>query len=188
MTTGNQQDLRTAASNALAAWVSGVTGREIVWDHFEGGGTRPDRAFAAMVLIFIPLGQHATEYTEKAGPPVIPAPNLTEKVSMFVEVFVSMNLIMGDPAADMRSLRTSLGLLQWQEELDKGGLGFSRLLGPRDLTEIVKEDWEARVQADWFFYTTDELSADAFSIESIDITNKLLDPDSTQTIDQTTGA
>ncbi len=163
--------IRSALTDALVAWVVGVTDREPVFDMLAAMGPRPSQAFASMVLTLALTGRHYTKITEKAGPPAIPNADLTETSCVINNLLISMNLINGDPFGDMQLLRASVGLSQWRDTLWTGGLGFSVMSPARDLTAVVKSDYESRVQADWTFLATSEAQADLFSIEQIQINN-----------------
>lgn len=185
---GDQQEFRSPEGDALSNWIHGVTGREVVIDQFAQGGTRPADPYATIRIAKSTIGRHTTEFVEKDPKPAVPLPDLEERVSSLNEVFVSMNLIKGNPLQDFAELRASLGLSRWQEELSIGGLGFSRLSGPRDLTGIQDNDWEARQQGDWFFYAVTQVSEDQHSIESIEIRNNLRTPTSTTIVNEQTGS
>lgn len=185
---GDQQDYRSPEGDALAEWIFGVTGREVVIDQFGQGGPRPEDAFASIKIAKLTIGRHVTENVVKDPEPAIPEANLEERVDMLNEVAVSMNLVKGNTLQDFAKLRASLGLTRWQEVLTLGGLGFSRLVGPRDLSDIVENDWEARQQGDWFFYAVTRIVEDQYSIESIDIVNNIITPTSTTTVDAQTGS
>jgi len=163
--------IRSALTDALVAWVDGVTNREPVFDMLAAMGPRPSQPFASMVLTIRPIGRHYTEITEKAGPPEIPDEPLTETACVINNVLVSMNLVNGDPYGDMLLLRASVGLSKWRDTLWAGGLGFSVMSDARDLTEVVKSDYESRVQADWTFLSTSRATVDIHSIEDVEITN-----------------
>lgn len=177
-----QGHLRSPETDALADWIHGVTGREMVAAHFPDGGQMPDLPYATVVLQADTIGWPETEVELIAGDPVAPLPNLTEKSTTLNELWVSMNFMAGDPSRDFKQLRASLGLTKWKHALQHGGLGFSRMVGPRDLSEIVKDDWMARQQADLYFYMNTEITADTNTIETIVITNNIVTPPSVITI------
>lgn len=176
MTLDSQQEFRTPEGDALTEWIEGVTGRAVVFDHFGYGGPRPDRPFCAMVISKHTMGTPEVEHVVLDPDPGIPETNLVDTATSFNEFFVSMNLVEGDPSADFATLRTSLGLQHWRDVLARGGLGYSRMVGPRDLSEIVKDDWQARQQADLVFHGSTEFTAPNYSIESVEITNNLATP------------
>jgi len=125
-----------------------------------------------MVLGHIPVGFGQTEITEVDGDPPIPDPDLLETHSVSGTLLVSMNLIGGDTLWDMQQLRASVGLSEYSDRFDAVGLGFARVGEFRDLSEIVKNEPEARHQADWEFNVVTSHAGDLFSIESATITNE----------------
>jgi hypothetical protein len=184
----DQQSYRSPEGDALVEWIGGVTGRDVVIDQFGRGGPRPDKPFATIKLTKATVGRHVTEFVVKEPAPVAPLPNIEEQVSTLNEVSVSMNLIKGNTVQDFSLLRSSLGASRWQDVLSRGGLGFSRLQGPRDLTAIEENDWESRQQGDWFFYAVSVFTEEQYSIESIEIRNSLRTPTSIITVNQNTGS
>jgi hypothetical protein len=161
----------TLMQKALHDWVSGAVSREVVFDHLANIGDRPERPFATITVSSAAAGRHDVTISAKDGPPAIPDPELTQTATVLNRVFVSMNLCEGNVFADMQTLRASVGLGSWQEVLSTGGLCFSTVGESRDLSEIIKGEWEPREQADWTFHAISAATADVYSIEQVQISN-----------------
>ena len=157
--------------DALADWVVAVTGREPVFDMLANMGPRPSRQFVSMVLSTHTQGHHFSTITELPGPPAIPAVNIKQSASFLNRLLISMNVVGGDTYSDMLELRGSIGIQTHRDTLWNGGLGFGTMSEVRDLTEVVKEDYEQRHQADWMFHAISDISLDISSIEDVVITN-----------------
>lgn len=163
---------RSAITDALNDWVSGVTDREVVFDDISRMGPRPDRGACSITFGVTPLGFHETTFSDIDGDPPIPEVNVTESSKTNSMLLLSMNLLGGrDTREDMGRLRGSMGVSRWHDLLFVAGIGFSRVSNFRDLSDIVKSEPESRHQADWEFITREEFTDDIFSIEQVDIIN-----------------
>ncbi len=163
---------RSAITEALSDWVSGVTDREVVFDDISRMGPRPDRGACSINFGVTPIGFPETTFSDIDGDPPIPEENVTESSKTNSVLLLSMNLLGGrDTREDMGRLRGSMGLSKWHDPLWVAGIGFSRVSDFRDLSDIVKNEPESRHQADWEFIAREEITAGTFSIEQIDIIN-----------------
>jgi hypothetical protein len=172
--------LNDVLSKALAAWVQEVTGREPVYASEKKIGPRGSRPLAEMMVTGIPVGRHETIVSPMVDDDGVPLPvepkveDMQEVATVFSQLMVSMNLIGGDGSReDMTRLRASLGTTKWRDHLAAGGLAFASVSPDRDLSDIVKNEPEPRIQADWFFNIATSYSEALFSIEEITITNQI---------------
>ena len=163
--------IETPITIILSEWISEVTGREPVFDNLANMGPRASRPAASMVLGGDAVGLPELVVEDIEGEPAAPADAIRHTSSVLDPLLISMNLVGGDTLADMRKLRGSLGVPEWTDRLYAAGLGFAAVSGFRDLTEIVKGDYEPRHQADWEFNQVTRYVAELPSIESVEIKN-----------------